>query len=346
MLPGDQIDSINPRRWLLVKPEMGVPCEANGYDRWAVDHLFLDQDGIPTFVEVKRSTDTRIRREVVGQILDYAANAIVYWPIDRIRSQFESNLKPEDSEQKLKELLGDDADTSNYWEQVNSNLLAGKIRLIFVADKIPPELQRIVEFLHQQMNPAKVFAIEIKQYMEQGNKILASRVIGQTIDVKNPEYSKKIKNQWDESRLFDKIKSQGEEGYDQVLVAQKICEWVNKHGIFEIEWSQGNTGGFYLTLNHQNIKFKPASLWAEKSSKEPYAVIQFEFGELKSKPVFQEKNKRLDWLNKLNQISGISISNDKIEGYPKQSLSIFKEEAILQQLFQTLDWVAEEIKAS
>ena len=28
----------------------------------------------PTLVEVKRSSDTRIRREVVGQMLDYAAN--------------------------------------------------------------------------------------------------------------------------------------------------------------------------------------------------------------------------------------------------------------------------------
>jgi hypothetical protein len=38
----------------------------------------LDQDAIPAIVEVKRSTDTRIRREVVGQMLDYAANSVVY----------------------------------------------------------------------------------------------------------------------------------------------------------------------------------------------------------------------------------------------------------------------------
>jgi hypothetical protein len=35
---------------------------------------------VPTLVEVKRSDDTRIRREVVGQMLDYAANGVVYWP--------------------------------------------------------------------------------------------------------------------------------------------------------------------------------------------------------------------------------------------------------------------------
>jgi hypothetical protein len=60
-------------------------------NRWSVDHLFLDQDAVPTIVEVKRSTDTRIRREVVGQMLDYAANAVVYWPVEAIRAEFEAN---------------------------------------------------------------------------------------------------------------------------------------------------------------------------------------------------------------------------------------------------------------
>ena len=45
---------------------------------------------MPTLVEVKRSDDTRIRREVVGQMLDYAANGVVYWPAERLRADFES----------------------------------------------------------------------------------------------------------------------------------------------------------------------------------------------------------------------------------------------------------------
>ncbi len=90
LLAGDQINRAEPRRWLLVAREMGVPGEEVGGDRWSLDHLFLDQDGVPTLVEVKRSADTRIRREVVGQMLDYAANAVVYWPVERIRARFEA----------------------------------------------------------------------------------------------------------------------------------------------------------------------------------------------------------------------------------------------------------------
>jgi hypothetical protein len=62
----------------------------------SVDHLFVDQDAVPTLVEVKRSSDTRIRREVVGQMLDYAANAVVYWPLERLRATFEASEGAED----------------------------------------------------------------------------------------------------------------------------------------------------------------------------------------------------------------------------------------------------------
>jgi hypothetical protein len=74
LLAGDQMNLEAPRRWLLVAQELGVPAGEGGEGRWAVDHLFLDQDGVPTIVEVKRYSDSRIRREVVGQMLDYAAN--------------------------------------------------------------------------------------------------------------------------------------------------------------------------------------------------------------------------------------------------------------------------------
>ncbi len=161
LLPGDQIDSAAPRRWLLVSREVAVPSEEEGAGRWSVDHLFLDQDAIPTLVEVKRSSDTRIRREVVGQMLDYAANAVVYWPVADIRAKFEANCSG-DPEEVIGEFLGPEAEPEEFWQRVKTNLQAGKIRLLFVADEIPTVLRRIVEFLNAQMTQAEVLAVEIK----------------------------------------------------------------------------------------------------------------------------------------------------------------------------------------
>jgi hypothetical protein len=36
--------------------------------RWSLDHLFLDADGIPTLVEVKRGSDTRYRVAPMGRV--------------------------------------------------------------------------------------------------------------------------------------------------------------------------------------------------------------------------------------------------------------------------------------
>src|SRR5712692_9044640 len=112
LLAGNQVNPKAPRRWLFIERESGVPSEKYGGDRWSADHLFLDQDAIPTIVEVKRSSDTRIRREVVGQMLDYAANAVVYWPVETIRAQFEatSRSQGQEPEQAFHDTFGPECD--------------------------------------------------------------------------------------------------------------------------------------------------------------------------------------------------------------------------------------------
>jgi hypothetical protein len=187
LLAGGQMDPNSPRRWLLISQEHGVPDrdEATG-DRWSLDHLFVDQDAIPTLVEVKRSSDTRIRREVVGQMMDYAANGVLYWPLDRLRETFSAtqrDLLGLDPDEAVRDLTGDpDDDVETFFDRVFENLRAGHVRLVFVADMVPDELRRIVEFLNVQMSPAEVFAVEVKQYTAPGftGRTIVPTVIGRT----------------------------------------------------------------------------------------------------------------------------------------------------------------------
>jgi transposase InsO family protein len=75
LLPGDQIEPDSPCRWMLIKREMPVPDPYTAVNRWNIDFLFVDQNATPTFVECKRYLDTRSRREVIGQVFEYVANA-------------------------------------------------------------------------------------------------------------------------------------------------------------------------------------------------------------------------------------------------------------------------------
>ena len=93
LLAGDQMRSGRRGDGCSSVAKPPCPPRRTARGRWSVDHLFLDQEAVPTLVEVKRSCDTRIRREVVGQMLDYAANAVVYWPVERLRATFEANCQ-------------------------------------------------------------------------------------------------------------------------------------------------------------------------------------------------------------------------------------------------------------
>ena len=46
LLPGAQMNRDNPRRWLLIKREAGVPDHEGGGGWWSVDHLLVDQDAV------------------------------------------------------------------------------------------------------------------------------------------------------------------------------------------------------------------------------------------------------------------------------------------------------------
>ena len=185
LLPGDQIDPERPRQWLLVAREIGVPGGIAEADRWSLDHLFLDQDGIPTFVECKRSSNTQARREVVAQMLDYAANGIEYWTIDHLRQAASETASKRDKslDDEIKRLIGsNDADIEGYWRTVEENLRSNTVRLLFVTDSPPKELRRLVEFLNRQMKDVEVLIVEIKQFLGQGQKAMVPRVIGSTKD--------------------------------------------------------------------------------------------------------------------------------------------------------------------
>lgn len=145
VLAGDQIDPEAPIKWLLLRREAAIPDTAGGQDRWRLDHLLLDQFGVPTLVEVKRSSDTRIRRKVIGQMLDYVANAQAYWAAGRMRQMLADEIGSLDAaDARLAEHLGLGVDLESksteverFWQKVEANLRDGNVRLLFVADELP-----------------------------------------------------------------------------------------------------------------------------------------------------------------------------------------------------------------
>lgn len=234
LIPGDQIDSDNPRQWLLVGREMALQFE-NGPKNLSIDHLFLDQRGVPTFVEVKRSTNTLIRREVVGQMLDYVANALVTLKIGEIKSK----IKDEDLK-KFLDNTDENITPEEFWPKVEGNLDKKKVTMIFVADEIPDNLRIIIEFLNEKMPSVEVLAVEVKQFIGEGLKTIVPTVVGLTTEAKTKKSG--TMNYITEDIFFEKLDKNGKEFF------QTLLDFKNKNEL-EIYW---RTKGFSLNVLLEN----------------------------------------------------------------------------------------------
>ncbi|HUW97133.1 MAG TPA: hypothetical protein VMW58_15230 [Anaerolineae bacterium] len=337
LLAGDQMDVVAPRRWLLVSREAPLPSEDDGAGRWSVDHLFLDQDGIPTLVEVKRSSDTRIRREVVGQMLDYAANALAYWPEETIRARFEARcesqgLDPARKVSELKEVqTGEEVDVEAFWSQVKINLQAGRVRLVFVADEIPQELKRIVEFLNIQMDPAEVLAVEIKQYVSDKSRTLVPRVIGQR------SKSVSIKRKWDETSFLQALEARCSP--EDADIARRILAWARDKEL-RIRWGGGSRdGSFFPMVDHLGTANTLIAVWT-------YGRVELQFQHMMGRAPFDDESKRVELLRLVSQIPGVSLREDVVSLRPALDLSVLNEAASMELFTHALDWAVDQIMST
>jgi hypothetical protein len=335
LLVGDLVDPLSPRKWALVKREKTVSTGDLGAALWSVDHVFLDQDGIPTLVEIKRQSDSRIRREVVGQMLDYAANCTSYWNIDDIRTEFEKTCldSRKTANEVLQHLLGSDADAEAFWRRVKDNLESANIRLLFVADVIPPELRRVVEFLNAQMKQVEVLAIELRQFKSKDVRAIVPTVYGQTQAAAQKRAAGRT---WDETSLFDKLsKSVDAKALD---IGKHIYEWMRNGGKRKVEFGTGQLdGSVYPVLTPSGEKINPVYLSSN-------GRIYVQFGALKNKPVFGPIEVRRALMQRMNEIAGVNFGEIDLDKYPAIALAtIAKDPQGDARIMTALQWIDEQL---
>jgi hypothetical protein len=188
LLPGDQMNPEDPRRWLLIKREIPVPDPCTGCDRWSIDFLFGDQDGVPTFVECKRFADTRSRREVVGQMIEYAANGHHDWDREYLQSLADETASGRGT--TLEALIAEfespaSGSIEEYFARMENNLREGQLRIVFFMDESPGELRSITEFLNRQMERSEILLVEARQYLSGTTRIIVPTLFGCTEEARS-----------------------------------------------------------------------------------------------------------------------------------------------------------------
>ena len=339
LLAGEQINSDEPRRWLLITREMTVRGEAPESPRWSLDHLFLDQDAVPTLVEVKQSSNPEIRRKVIGQMLDYAANAVAYWPVEEVRARFKTRCERdgEDPDRLLTILLGEEKGVDDFWQQVKTNLQAGRIRMVFLADTIPAELRRVVEFLNQQMDPAEVLAIEVRQFVGDKIKAFVPRVFGQSETArqkKGPGIS--TEGHWDEKSFLRALEQTS--GAACREAAEDILHWIAPQ-VTRVWYGKGPTeGGLVPCIERGGKQYHICRMTTRGG-------FAFRFDWLCRKPQFSDDAVRRQLLARINQIPQIAFGEEVLT---RQALIPFEkltDTAASEHLKAALAWLIEQVKA-
>jgi hypothetical protein len=343
LLAGDQMNTENPRRWLLISPELGLTAEADGTGGWWIDHLFLDQDAIPTIVEVKRSSDSRIRREVVGQMLDYAAHLEVYWPAERIRASFEERCRAHgtDPDRKVGELVQEEEpDIAGFWARVGENLSIGKMRLLFVADEMPVHLQRVVEFLNKYLSPVEVLAVEIKQFEGSNLKTLVPRVLGQTVQTQQKTAattsSTSSKRHQNAETFFAELTEARPP--DEVSAVRRLYEWAQEHDVV-CSWGTSQIGSMIPIVTHKGVKHYFGFFWTN-------GKIYVDFRDMRPNPPFSDLALREKLLARLEDINGAPFPPNAVDRQPSITMSAIATEDGLAQFLDTFAWYVDTIRAS
>jgi len=332
ILAGDQINPDSPRKWLLVSREMGVPAEQDGGTQWYLGHLFIDQDAIPTFVEVKRSTDTRIRREVVAQMLDYAANAVQYWPMETIRDKYEQNISDTNSLSAIG-IIPENEDA--FWQSVSVNLRAGRIRMMFVADAIPLPLQRIIEFLNAQMVDTEVLGLEIKQFLSaNGMTTLVPHLIGRTATAVQTKRAESRK--WDEQSVLEQAVQIS--GNESTAICEKLLRLFESLGCY-IWWGEGKDRGGFVPVYVGKQRHQLCSIynWYKRTLVEIY----FQY----MKEPFTSTEYRMKLKNSLERIPGVHIPDERIEKRPNFEAGLLNDNKNFDLFANAITSYIEDIKA-
>ncbi len=139
-----------------------------------IDNLLINEDGYITIIETKLWRNLQARREVVGQVIDYAKE-LTKWNFadldNAVRRSHPENKGIVDVVKAHAD--GNDFDETNFIDIVSRNLSKGRFLLLIIGDGIHESVEEMAEYLQQfaQIN-FTLALIELQVYKNQHDQSL------------------------------------------------------------------------------------------------------------------------------------------------------------------------------
>jgi hypothetical protein len=194
-----------------------------------------------------------------------------------------------------------------------------------------------VEFLNEQMDPAEVLAIEVKQYLGTGVKTLVPRVVGQTETARQKKSSgTKAAIEWNEELFMKAVRNRCGEGPQ--AAAKDLLDWIAPK-VSHIWWGRGSKeGGIVPTIVHGKTKH-----YVCRMATQGWFIFRFDW--LSRKPPFSDESLRRDLLKRINEIPGVQFSDDVLTRRTRIPFRVLTNPSAAEKLKETLAWLIEQVKS-
>jgi hypothetical protein len=211
--------------------------------------------------------------------------------------------------------------------------------LLFVADTIPRELQRIIEFLNESMATTEVLAIEVRQFLGEGHRVMVPRVIGNTAAAEERKQTVRStggRRRWTLDEFRRALAEHG--GPDGLVVLDAGIAWAEQRGgSWELGYGK-KYGPLYLTTRERRGEM------VKLVALDTAGSLGILYSELQNHEPFNQVDARLDLNRRLNGVPGASIPEEMAirARWPLLKNGPLAPSA-LPELFAALDYVADRL---
>lgn len=241
LIPMKDIWESSSKQLVLAIEEFGFPGSGR------TDILSFSADGNVAIIECKLANNPGIKREVIGQILEYGS---YLWKM----SYDELDDKIYETRRKhLADLVSESVKDDSDWNEeqfrngVKNSLETGEFSLVIVVDKINEELRKIIEFLNNCGEPKFSFnALEMQRFQAGSAEVLVPQLHGSSSQI-----LRKPSTRWTEPKFFQELQKNCSP--DVVSIVKNIYDWSNNIETARVEFGMGSRYGTFNFYPTQNV---------------------------------------------------------------------------------------------
>ena len=238
------------------------------------DVVAVDRENGLTLVECKLASNREIRRETIGQVLDYASR-FSRVSVEDFDTQWIARTGPS--------VFADEGESNELWTRLEKSLSSGEFRIVLAVDEINNDLRRIVEYLNHVTSPSVAVTLVVYSRSTDGNiEILSRQIFGEELAEAKSQRARDEGERWTRDQFLTWI----DENEPAISTKARIILDVLAVEGFELAGGKAQTPSLNLRLNVAGAGSRwPIILYTQGKG----TSIELHFEDLKAFPEIAER---------------------------------------------------------